>query len=199
MIPLEASGLKDARKKLLVFAKGDVLELGTATGVNLPFYEMAQVNRLILSDTDDVATLKKRLSHRTKTMPQNVLDYMQADAQNIPFKNDTFDTVVSTLIFCSVPDVDKGLAEIRRILKPGGSFIFLEHVISSNPTLAAVMHGITPAWKRMAHGCHLDRNFENALRNNGFSLSKTLSFGKDIFYGGVAKAAESSQTFKNTP
>lgn len=184
----EDGGLRSTRKRLLIKAKGVVLELGVGTGANLPFYKMNQIEKLILTDVEKRPIVNEKMSAN----PNLVLDeskvvYAQADAQLIPMENDSVDTVVATLIFCSVPDVAFGLNEIKRVLKPGGQLIFIEHVISPRRSLAVLMTFFTPLWKRLANGCHLNRDYNQSLQSCGYSIVESHNLFGSIFISGIAK------------
>ncbi|GAU80065.1 class I SAM-dependent methyltransferase [Fusibacter sp. 3D3] len=195
MAPFENNGLKDLRSTLISKSSGKCLELGIGSGANLKFYDSARITHLTVSDIDEVVKIESKIAENLKSFIQSSqdktielaqLEVMQLDVENLPFDNNTFDTVVSTLIFCSVPDVMKGLSEIKRILKPTGQFIFIEHVLSKSPVASSIMNMLTPAWKKVAHGCHLNRDFESALNESGFKVQKHQFVIRDIFYGGIA-------------
>ena len=99
----------------------------------------------------------RRAQRRAEKAPCPVR-LVEADAQDLPFGEHEFDTVVVTLSFCTIPDPAAAVAEARRVLKPDGRFLFLEHVRSERPWVARLQRGVTPAWKRVAGGCHLNRS-----------------------------------------
>ncbi len=190
MAPFENSGLKEMRSQLISDASGNCLELGVGSGANLGFYDAHKVVRLTLSDLDKVGKIESRIKTQLDLIAENIstenINLMTLDVEHLPFEDNTFDTVVSTLIFCSVPNVLRGLSEIKRVLKPDGQFIFIEHVLSKSPVAAPVMHVLTPAWKVIAHGCHLNRDFEAALNKSGFLIKHHQFVIGDVFYGGIA-------------
>jgi ubiquinone/menaquinone biosynthesis C-methylase UbiE len=133
----EKAGLSEMRQRLLAGAAGDVLEIGGGTGANLSSYGAAVTS---LTITEPEAAMFKRLQARaeadalaTTSITPMVL---RAPAEDLPFEDNTFDTVVSTLVLCGVDDQPRALREIRRVLRPGGRFLFLEHVRSSDPSVA---------------------------------------------------------------
>jgi len=188
MRPLEAQSLSEMRKNLMNQASGSILELGVGTGANIPYYHQEMIISLVLSDFEEPEKIKKHTAEKVrKHVTIEDIAYKKVDAQNIPFKDESFDTVISTLIFCSVSDVKKGLEEIKRVLKPNGKFLFIEHVISPNPSLASIMNGVSPLWEKVAHGCHLNRDFEKSLTENHFHITGKYYRGKNIFFGGLAQ------------
>jgi len=173
-------------------AEGHVIELGVGTGANLRFYNPSIIETLCLTDVDLTKQTESKLlamlsSYHTEWNDAFKLCFKSADAMSINAPNASVDTVVATLIFCTVADVEKGLAEIRRILKPDGKLIFIEHVISNGKTLAPIMHAVTPLWKRVSNGCHLDRDFKKSLIDAGFSIDQSKAVFGEIFIGGTAR------------
>ena len=155
----EDAGLREHRRELLSRARGRVLEIGAGTGLNVEHY--APDVDLVLTEPD--AAMAKRLRARA-TRGQVV----EASADRLPFDDDSFDTVVSTLVLCTVPDPDRTLAEIRRVLKPDGRLLFLEHVRAGDPKSAKWQDRLTPVWKQIGHGCHPNRDTAAALTRAGF-------------------------------
>ena len=189
MSPLERHALRGMREWLVPQAKGKVLEIGTGTGANLPFYAMDKISSLMLTDIDARPELLRRRFRRNPvwTLRKNNVDVISADTEALPFADGSFDTVISTLVFCSVPDPEGGLQEIRRVLRFGGTFLFIEHVLPGHPWLAAFFQHLTPAWRRIASGCHLNRSTVKTIEAAGFSM-RVLRFGRwDIFVAGCAE------------
>src|SRR3954462_9766551 len=144
----EKAGLADMRKDLLSRAQGDVLEIGAGTGVNLDYYGPAQ--RLVLTEPEEPMVRRLRSHAQGKSGGAEVV---QAPAESLPFPDDTFDTAVATLALCTVGDADRAIGELRRVLRPGGQLLFLEHVRSDDPKLAKWQDRLLPLWKRFGHGC----------------------------------------------
>lgn len=97
-------------------------------------------------------------------------EVVEAPAERLPFPDDSFDTVVCTLVLCTVDDPDRAIAEVRRVLKPGGRLLLIEHVRSHDPRIARWQDRVTPLWKRIGHGCHPNRDTAAALARAGFVL-----------------------------
>lgn len=181
MAPLENDRLITKRKQILEDVAGKVLEIGFGTGANLKFYPYEQLDSLTLLDT----TLPKRLSFKTvpKALP---LNYVAANVEKLPFPDDTFDSVVFTLVFCSVKDPMQGLSEIRRVLKPKGRLYFIEHVKPIDQPYRSLFEKATPTWKKIAHGCHLNRDTILLIQQAGLQLEAYHRFYKTSFVSGVA-------------
>ena len=148
----EAAGLREERRQLLAGAEGDVIELGAGTGLNLDLYP-EQVTRLVLTEPDQ--HMRRRLQRRLETLDQPA-EMVDASAESLPFPDATFDTAVVTLVLCSVSDQQAALAEIARVLKPGGRLLFLEHVRSADPKIARRQDRITPLYNLC--GCNPNRD-----------------------------------------
>lgn len=168
----EAAGLGARRDALLAHARGDVLEIGAGTGVNLPRYGPA-VTSLTLSEPE--APMRARLAARacTERPDARVID---APAERLPLPDASVDTVVCTLVLCTVPDPAAALAEIKRVLRPDGRLLLLEHVLASDPALQRVQHRIEPVWSTVGGGCHLTRDTAAAVQAAGFVLDPIERF-----------------------
>lgn len=183
MAPLEKMGIKKARKCLLKEAKGNVLEIGAGTGVNLKFYNFEEIELMELSDID----FDKRLLDRAfKNGYKDKVNMKVMNTMDLPFEDNSFDYVVHTLVFCSVEDVNEGLSEIRRVLKPTGQLIFIEHILPERNPLRKIFNIFSPAWKKIASGCHLNRDFEVSLKANGFKVIQSHKFMLTAFVSGIA-------------
>ncbi len=167
MWPVEHLYLGRLRRELLAAARGRILEIGAGTGANLRFY--GRDSCLVLSEPDRemLRRARRRAGPAGSASPAAMV---VAAAERLVFADTSFDTVVSTLVLCTVADPAAALAEVRRVLRPGGAFLLLEHVRSSNAATARLQTRLTPAWQRIIRGCHLDRPTESGLLEAGFSL-----------------------------
>ena len=162
----EDAGLSDWRRELLASARGEVLEIGAGTGGNLALYPPA-VSRLLLGEPDP--HMREMLRRKLGGRPE--VEVLDAPAEALPFPDGSFDTVVATLVFCSVEDPARVAAEIRRVLRSGGLFLFLEHVAAPAGTWTRRVQGaLEPVWKRIAGNCHLTRETGPLLEAAGFQL-----------------------------
>jgi len=163
----ERNGLADLRADLLAQARGRTLELGAGTGLNLGHYPAA-VTGLVLTEPE--APMAARLEQRVRARGAAVR-VVRAGAEELPFADGSFDTVVATLVFCSVTDLERSLVESRRVLAPGGQLLFLEHVRHPDAKRARHQQRLTPIQRRLACGCHLDRATPAAITAAGFALT----------------------------
>jgi ubiquinone/menaquinone biosynthesis C-methylase UbiE len=166
MARVERAGLAELRREQLAAASGRVLEIGAGTGANLAAYP-PDLDRAVL--LEPVAPMAERLRrHVAEHPPAYPVEILEAPAEALPARDATFDTVVSTLVLCSVDDPQRALAEIRRVLRPGGRLLLIEHV-AGDP--AWLQKGLDPAWATIARGCHLRRDTRAELRRAGFDVS----------------------------
>jgi len=157
----ERTGLKRWREWLCEGTRARVLDLGCGTGRNLPLLPPGSVGL-------DPALDPLRRARRRAPAARLV----QARAEALPFRDASFDTVVSGLVFCSVDDPRRGLSEVRRVLRPAGTLRMLEHVRSERPWRARVQDLIQPAWTRVAGGCRPNRATERSVEGAGFGIDR---------------------------
>jgi ubiquinone/menaquinone biosynthesis C-methylase UbiE len=164
----EEAGLREMRSELLKGARGRVLEIGAGTGLNLELYPHEGLDSLTVTEPDP--HMYKQLRQRAAKVCAGA-DLVQAGAEDLPFEDDSFDTAVVTLVLCTVPDQPATLREIKRVLKPGGRLLFLEHVRSSHRDLAKWQDRLEKPWRFLGDGCHCNRDTEAGLKAAGFELS----------------------------
>ncbi len=156
------------RRALIVpHAQGKVLELGVGGGLNLSFYDASRVTSV--SGVDPSPGLLNRARDAAKTAGID-FDIKAGIAENLPFPDNHFDTVVVTFTLCSVQDVKATLSEARRVLKPTGKLLFLEHGKSPDSSVSKWQNRIEPIWKTLAGGCHLTRPVMGSLVDNGYKI-----------------------------
>jgi ubiquinone/menaquinone biosynthesis C-methylase UbiE len=164
----EEACLQAWRGELLASVTGDVLEIGAGTGANLAHYDRA-LGRLVLAEPDPRMRVQCEAKLALDRRPN--VEVCGADASALPFGDATFDVVVSTLVLCSVPDQARVIAEVRRVLKPGGKLVFLEHVAAEgDPMRLLWQRAIEPVWKHLAGNCHVTRDTAKSIRDAGFTL-----------------------------
>jgi SAM-dependent methyltransferase len=162
----EAAGMRSARKALLKQATGRVVELGAGTGLNLPHYPQA-VGKLALVEPE--AAMRRRLERRVRRSRRQP-EIIDASAEQLPFADESVDTVVSTLVLCTVEHPDRALAEIARVLRPDGQLLFIEHVRAESPALAWWQDRLAGPWRRFACGCRCNRATIELMRACGFKV-----------------------------
>ncbi len=157
------------RRRVVPAARGVVLEVGIGPGHNLALYDPCQVTRVI--GADPVAEMTERAADAIARAPVPV-EMLHASAEDLPLENGQADTAVLTFTACTIPRVEEGLAELRRILRPGGRLLFLEHGLSPDPEVARWQRRMDPWWSRIAGGCHVNREVPALLGAAGFEILK---------------------------
>lgn len=166
----ETACLFQWRAELLQDVEGEVLEVGVGTGANLPHYPK-KVKRLVLAEPD--RHMRRRLQVRCGSSEFPQAEVSEAAVHDLPMPDASLDAVVSTLVLCSVPDLHAAVAEVFRVLRPNGRFLFLEHVAADhNPTRLKWQRRLEPVWKRVAGNCHLTRRTEEAILAAGFQIER---------------------------
>lgn len=164
----EAACLHHWRAELLRELDGEVLEVGAGTGLNIPYYPRT-LPRLVLSEPDP--HMRSKLCQRVRAEHWDRADVLDASLEELPLQDDGFDAVVGTLVLCSVPRLDRALSEIHRVLRPGGRFLFLEHVAAEDrPQRLKWQHRVEPLWRRVSGNCHLTRRTREAILAAGFTI-----------------------------
>lgn len=151
------------RSEVAAQAAGVVLEIGAGSGPNIPFYK--GITKLYALEPSEKLWDLADARTEQASFP---IKFMQESAEKIPLPDHTVDTAVSTWTMCSIPHPQKALQEVRRVLRPGGKFIFVEHGQSPGVRSATWQRRLTPAWKALTGGCHLDRDIESLLAGAGF-------------------------------
>jgi ubiquinone/menaquinone biosynthesis C-methylase UbiE len=178
--------LIDYRRRMMSRARGRVLEIGIGSGLNLPFYggQVASVYGI-----DPAAALLRRASKQ----PVAALELVKGSAEIIPFDNDVFDTVVTTWTLCTIPQVITALRDMRRVLRPDGRLLFVEHGLAPDRGVTWWQHRLTPCWKCLGGGCHLNRKIDDLVKASGFHIDELHTGymqGRNPFafmYEGVAR------------
>lgn len=184
--------LYPARRFVVPEARGEVLEVGVGTGLNLPLYDRAAVRRVVGIEPDP--HMLRRARARAADLGLEV-ELHEVGAERLPFAAERFDTAVLTWVLCTIPDAGAALAEVRRVLRPGGVVLFVEHTRSVQPGLARVQERLTPLWGRLTGGCHLDRPGVDLVRASGLALEEVAPVGRErwtllpVYRGRARKAA----------
>ncbi len=153
------------REQLVPKASGRVLEIGIGTGRNLPYYHREQIQCLCGVDPG----IHPKARQRAQECGLEITE-MALSAEKLPVDNASFDCVVCTFSLCTIPDPEAALSEVRRVLAPGGRMLFVEHGASPDASVRRWQDRITPMWKRIGGGCHLNRNMPSLIEGSGFRI-----------------------------
>ena len=166
MLPAEKLlGFGRQRQRTVADARGRVLELGAGTGLNLPHYP--PIDELVAVEPDPY--MRRRAAARIRSVdPGFPVELVPAVAEDLPFPDAAFDTVVVCLVLCTVGEPRRALAEARRVVAPEGQLLLLEHVRSPRPAVTWLQHALTPVWRNVTGGCHLDRQTVATVEAAGF-------------------------------
>ena len=168
------------RERIIPLAHGVVLEIGMGPGLNLPFYNPDQVTKVIGVDPNQAFL---RLGESRRQASPVPLEVIRAPAEALPLEAASVDTVVITYTLCSVDDPEQALREIRRVLKPGGKVLLLEHGLSPEPGVARWQHRLNPIWRSLAVGCNLTRPVSELLQRAGFDVQDI----EEYYLGGAPR------------
>jgi len=164
----EEAGLRQMRRELLAGARGRVLELGAGTGVNLDLYPQGIADLTLVEPDPHMA---KRLRAKLADS-RHAATVVEAPAEGLPFEEGRFDTVVATLVLCTVPDPAATLAEAARVLVPGGRLLFVEHVRAEQPGLARWQDRLEKPWRFLGDGCHCNRDTVATIAASRFAVGE---------------------------
>ena len=187
------AAMNDLRPDTVAQAEGDVLEVGFGTALNVRYYgdQVRTLTGLDPMSTEGVEKIDERVAQAKFPIERAVL---RADGE-LPFDAGRFDTVITTWTLCSIPDAHKALLEMRRVMKPGGKYVFIEHGRSEKASTARWQDRLNPMWRRIADGCNINRQIDEVVEKAGFELSSMDRFrgeGPAILaslYRGVATRA----------
>jgi len=166
------AGMRRGRRALLAQASGRVLEIGAGTGLNLAHYLDDEIDELVLAEPEPA--MRERLTRRIRRCGSHAA-VVDAPAEALPFADESFDTVVCTLVLCTVNAPDRALSEIGRVLRPDGRLLFIEHVRADSPTLAYLQDRLLEPWRRFASGCRCNRATVELMRACGFHVDARQS------------------------
>lgn len=163
------------RRRVVSAAEGRVLEIGAGSGLNLPYYS-ATVTALIGLDPSPALLSRARAPQRTMMAPGRPsgrpTTWLEASAEAIPLEDASLDTVVTTWTLCSIPDISAALRDVRRVLKPSGRLLFIEHGRAREASVRVWQDRLTPLWTRVAGGCHLNRPIDRLIEDAGFRIEQ---------------------------
>jgi ubiquinone/menaquinone biosynthesis C-methylase UbiE len=156
------------RQRVIDAAEGRVLEIGVGSGLNLAFYRPPVREVLALEPAPRLMTMARGASHRASTP----VSFLEASAEAIPLEQHCVDTVVTTWTMCSIPHAATALAEMRRVLRPGGKLLFVEHGLAPDEGVRRWQDRLTPAWRCISGGCHLNRPIASMIEGAGFRIDR---------------------------
>lgn len=160
--------LRSQRELLVPLAKGRVLEIGMGTALNLPYYDRKKVSRIFGLEPSPGM---RRAAAKNVAASGLEVEWLDLPASRVPLEDESVDTVLLTFTLCSIDDWRGALLEMRRVLRPGGRLLFLEHGAAPDASVRKWQERITPLWKGMAGGCHLDRPIPRLVESGGFGLT----------------------------
>ena len=168
-VACSAGNVMKARSKIVPQALGEVLEVGIGSGLNLPFYDAKRVSSIVGIDP---AAQMQTLARKRASDISIPVEVIAVDVQGIHADTDRFDTIVMTFTLCSIDDPVSALQEMARVLKPDGRLLFCEHGLAPDLSVERWQHRLTPFWKPIAGGCHLDRDIPALIRASGFAINE---------------------------
>ncbi len=157
------------REKVVPRAHGRVLEVGMGSGLNLPFYDPARVE--FVWGLEPSEGMRRKAQSRLAAAPFEI-KWLDLPGEEIPLEDDSADTVLLTYTLCTIPDFRTALAQMRRVLKPGGTLLFSEHGAAPDPGVRKWQGRINPIWKKRAGGCNLNREVPRAIEEAGFKIQE---------------------------
>lgn len=155
------------RERFIPQAAGRVLEVGIGSGLNLPFYGAGVDHLFALEPSPE---LRRMAGRRTRGIRFTV-EFLERSAEEIPLEQGSVDTVVTTWTLCTIPDAVRALEEMKRVLKPSGVLLFVEHGLAPDPGVQAWQHRLNPLWNRIGGGCNLNRKIGDLIIQSGFRLA----------------------------
>jgi ubiquinone/menaquinone biosynthesis C-methylase UbiE len=167
-LSMRQQNLAAYRSRVVPAAEGRVLEIGIGSGLNLPFYSAKMEHVIGLEPSPKLLSMAQRAARSV----MGPVEFVEGSAEAIPLEDGSIDTVVTTWTLCSIPDAPGSLGEMRRVLKPGGRLLFVEHGRSPDPSVRRWQDLLTPVWKRIGGGCHLNRAIGTLIEGAGFRFER---------------------------
>lgn len=165
---MRSANLVPYRQRIISAAEGRVLEIGIGSGHNLPFYPERVSEIIGLEPSPRLAAMTRRSAVHAP-LPVSLVE---GSAEDIPFDDASVDTVVTTWTLCSIPSAGQALQEMRRVLRPGGQLLFVEHGLSPDAGVRDWQNRLTPVWKRIGGGCHLNRPIRSLIESAGYGIDR---------------------------
>ena len=165
-LAMRQEALMPFRKRIIGAAEGQVLEIGIGSGLNLPLYGPATRSVIGLEPSTELL----RMGRQQAAVASVPVRLLEASAEAVPLDDASADTIVTTWTLCTIPDAHRALAELRRVLKPSGALVFVEHGRAPELSVAHWQDRLDPLWGRLAGGCHLNRKIDDLISDSGFRL-----------------------------
>jgi ubiquinone/menaquinone biosynthesis C-methylase UbiE len=162
-----SSPARKQRQKVVPRAHGRVLELGAGSGLNLEFYNPGKVEHLFALEP---STEMWAIAQREKDLSRLEMEFLNGVAEEIPLDDNAVDCIVTTFTMCTIAHLPAAFEEMRRVLKPGGTLLFSEHGLAPDASVRRWQNLMNPAWKRLAGGCHLNRDIPELIKSGGFTF-----------------------------
>ena len=166
-LAMRSRQLRPYRERVIGAAEGRVIEIGIGSGRNLPFYRSPVKEVLALEPSAALIAMARHAPH-----PGMQVNFIEASAEAIPLDDRSVDTVVTTWTLCSIPEAATALGEMRRVLRPNGKLLFVEHGMAPDRNVRRWQDWLTPAWKRIGGGCHLNRPIRTLIEHGGFRIDR---------------------------
>ena len=157
------------RKKVVPYAEGEVLEIGVGSGLNFPFYDAQKITKIWALEPSEAMQI---LAKKAPRDPRLNIEFITLPSEQLPFEDNSIDTIVITFVLCTIPDVQLALQMMYRVLKPHGKLLFAEHGRAPDKQTQFLQNLVNPLWRRVAGGCNLNRHISNLLKEAGFILQK---------------------------
>lgn len=167
-LAMQQRDLAAYRARVIAAAEGNVLEVGIGSGLNLPFYTASARKVIGLDPSPNLLAMARRASSPLSLQ----VEFIEGSAESIPLQSASVDTVVTTWTLCSIPNPSQALGEMRRVLKSGGRLLFVEHGRAPDPNVCWWQDRLTPVWKRVGGGCHLNRAIASLIAGAGFQFGR---------------------------
>jgi ubiquinone/menaquinone biosynthesis C-methylase UbiE len=161
--------IEEIRRRIVPMAKGDVLEIGVGPGVNFPHYDPINVSKVFALEPNP------GMLHRAEEQRRRIgisVEFLGLPGEKIPLENSSVDTVVSTFTMCTIPGIAEAVQGIRKVMKPGGQFIFFEHGLAPDPEVRRWQKRIEPFFKLAFGGCHVTRHIPSLIIDGGFTIEQ---------------------------
>ncbi len=165
---MRSKRLRPYRERVIGAAEGRVLEIGAGSGLNFTYYKPCVSEILALDPNPELL----RMAGARAAKASYPVKFVEASAEAIPLDDKSIDTAVTTWTLCSILDAAHALQEVRRVLKPGGRLLFVEHGLAPEPNVQKWQHRLTPLWSRISGGCHLNRPIADTIAHAGFKIEK---------------------------